>query len=165
MPVLTTAQVATLQRVLATTNNVFPRIETLQAWAQINPAIASRVADLSTQRDYLAQLATAALEIERQLGGQVSIPPPPPPSSLSYSPPPPPPAPSYSPPSSYSPPPAPMGYSPPPSGTGMLPPVAQPLLRQAWSHAPESAEIDLAQRQGYHFEQDQFGGWWRVPNG
>lgn len=107
MPVLTNAQVATLQRVLAITNNVLPRLEMLESLANINTAMRPRVHELRTQREYLAQLATAALEIERQLGGTVSVPPIATSGGVTYSPPT-----SYSPPySPPPPPPPPMTYS------------------------------------------------------
>lgn len=74
MPILSNAQVATLQKVLAVTNNVLPRLEMLEALANINVAMKARVQELRSQREYLAQLATAALEIERQVGTTVNIP-------------------------------------------------------------------------------------------
>lgn len=72
--VLSNAQVATLQRVLAVTNNVLPRLEMLEALANINVSMKPRVQELRAQREYLAQLATAALEIERQISGPIEIP-------------------------------------------------------------------------------------------
>lgn len=67
MSVLTNAQVAALQRVLATCNQVLPRIEMLEALAAVNPDMRQRVAELRAQREYLVQLATTALEIDRQI--------------------------------------------------------------------------------------------------
>lgn len=67
MGVLTNPQVATLQRILAITNEVLPKLELLEALAQINGSMAQRVKELRTNREYLVQLATAALEIDRQI--------------------------------------------------------------------------------------------------
>lgn len=69
MSILTNAQVATLQRVLSTTNHVLPRIEMLEALGQISPELRSRVGELRTQREYLKSLSDAALEINRQIAG------------------------------------------------------------------------------------------------
>lgn len=74
MPVLNNAQVATLQKALAAMNNVLPRIEMLEAMAQVNPHLQSRVKDLRAQREYLAQFAQTTLEVERQLGGSIAVP-------------------------------------------------------------------------------------------
>lgn len=165
MPVLSSAQIATLQRTLATANNVLPRIEMLESLSRINPQLASRVGELRSQREYLVQLATAALEIDRQLGGTGVVPPPPPPPPPMYSPPPP----MYSPPvnSPYAPPSPPAYSPPPPESYGMSPtsPPAATRTRTFWSHTPTAAEYDLAMAMGYYFAQNANGQWERVPQG
>lgn len=66
--ILTNAQVSTLQKVQALCNQALPRIEFLESLAQTHPAIRERVQELRTRRDYLANLATSALELNRQIG-------------------------------------------------------------------------------------------------
>lgn len=77
--ILTTAQAATLRRVLSSCNNVLPKLEMLEALGASNPSIAQRARELRQQREYMCQLATTALEIDRQVGGGGYTPPPPPP--------------------------------------------------------------------------------------
>lgn len=74
MPVLTAAQVGTLQRAIAASNQVLPKLEMLEAIAQVNTAAQPRVAELRAKREYAMQLATTILTIERQLGGNVTVP-------------------------------------------------------------------------------------------
>lgn len=162
MPVLTNAQVATLQRVLATANNVLPRIEMLEGVARVNTSLTQRVAELRAQREYLVQLATATLEIERQLGGQVAMPPVATSSGVSWSPPPPPP---YNPgmnsggvtafaPTVYSP--APMAG---PATTSSATGTGRIFVR---STPPDQAETDVWFRQGYRIEQGSDGNYYAV---
>lgn len=68
--ILTAAQQTTLQKVQAATNQVLPKIEFLEALAQSSPALQQRAKELRDRREYLAQLATSALELNRQMGGK-----------------------------------------------------------------------------------------------
>lgn len=68
--ILTAAQLTTLQKVQAAMNQVLPKIEFLEALAQSNPAIRDRAKELRERREYLTQLATSALELNRQMGGK-----------------------------------------------------------------------------------------------
>ena len=68
--ILSATQVATLQKVQAATNHVLPRIEFLEGLAAVNPALNERVKELRDRREYLAQLATSALALNRQLKGE-----------------------------------------------------------------------------------------------
>lgn len=67
MGMLTNPQVATLQRILAISNEVLPKLEMLESLAGINPNLLTRVRELRAQREYLVSLSTAALEIDRQI--------------------------------------------------------------------------------------------------
>lgn len=68
--ILTATQISTLQKVQAAANQVLPKVEFLEALAASNPAIRERAKEMRDRREYLAQLATTALELNRQLGGQ-----------------------------------------------------------------------------------------------
>lgn len=68
--ILSTAQTATLQKVQAACNQVLPRIEYLEALAGVNPALRERSKELRDRREYLTQLSTSALELNRQVGGK-----------------------------------------------------------------------------------------------
>lgn len=65
--ILTKPQIGTLEKAVATANNVLPRIEYLEALAKSSPLLAERVQELRAKRDYLHQLATSALDLNRQL--------------------------------------------------------------------------------------------------
>jgi hypothetical protein len=67
MMILTKPQIATLEKAVATANNVLPRIEFLEALSRSSPLLAERVQELRAKRDYLHQLATSALDLNRQL--------------------------------------------------------------------------------------------------
>lgn len=162
MPVLSNAQVATLQKVLAVTNNVLPRLEMLESLSKINISMGPRVQELRSQREYLAQLATAALEIERQLGTAITVPPvsassgmvsysPPP---MSYSPPPPPPpasAPLYM---------APMATNTPTQESGGYPTGYRRFIRRDPAVGDDEQRMYLAQ--GWRVEYEPETGWWSV---
>lgn len=66
--ILTATQMATLQKVQAAMNHVLPRIEMLEALGQHSPALMERAKELRSRREYLTNLATTALELNRQLG-------------------------------------------------------------------------------------------------
>lgn len=66
--ILTASQAATMQKVQAVANQVLPRIEYLEALAASHPAIRERAAELRGRREYLSNLSTSALELNRQLG-------------------------------------------------------------------------------------------------
>ena len=68
--ILTAAQVATLQKVQAAANQVLPRIEFLEALAAVNPSLRERAKELRDRREYLTQLSTSALELNRQVAGR-----------------------------------------------------------------------------------------------
>lgn len=162
MPVLTNAQIATLQKTLAVTNNVLPRLEMLEALAQINMGMKPRVAELRAQREYLAQLATAALEIERQLGTPVNIPTKQESAGISYTPP-------TGPLMPVSPPPAPISMYQPPLATSGVPQTYSPppaagvpriFIRNAIVLEP-AEEANWRQR-GYDVEFEPGVGWWGV---
>jgi hypothetical protein len=82
MPILTSAQVAAMQRALSAANQVLPRLEMLEQLAQVNPGLRQRVSELRAQREYLYQLAMTALELDRQVGSAPSYSPPPPASPM-----------------------------------------------------------------------------------
>jgi Zn-dependent protease with chaperone function len=67
--VLSTAQQATLQKIQAAANQALPRIEFLEGLANVHPILKERAKELRDRREYLAQLATAGLELNRQIGG------------------------------------------------------------------------------------------------
>lgn len=162
MPVLTSAQVATLQKTLAVTNNVLPRLEMLEALANINMGMKPRVQELRAQREYLAQLATAALEIERQLGGAVTPTPVQTTAGVAWQPPPmayPQPAPA---PSGF----APMNtapYDPTREPTGVPGPTTS-VQRRFIRSSPilDPAEETLYRQQGWNLEYEPGVGWWAV---
>lgn len=68
--ILTPTQVATFQKVQAACNQVLPRIEFLESLAAVNPALRERAQELRDRREYLTQLSTSALELNRQLGAK-----------------------------------------------------------------------------------------------
>jgi len=69
MNVLTAAQRATLQKVLAACNQALPRIEMLEGIGAHSPALMERARELRSRRDYLVNIATTALELDRQISG------------------------------------------------------------------------------------------------
>lgn len=68
--ILTATQQATLQKVQASMNYVLPKIEFIEGLAAVNPALKERAKELRDRREYLTQLATTALELNRQLGNK-----------------------------------------------------------------------------------------------
>jgi hypothetical protein len=70
MSVLTPAQRATLQKCLAACNQALPRIELLEGLGAHSPALMERARELRSRRDYLVNLATTALELDRQISGK-----------------------------------------------------------------------------------------------
>lgn len=101
--ILTPAQASTLQRTLATVNNVEPMLMMLEALGASSSAIATRAAELRQLQTYLNQLATTALAIDRQVASGIGAGPTSPPPAPVYSPPPP------------------AGYSPMPTPLPMVP--------------------------------------------
>jgi hypothetical protein len=67
--ILTAPQVATLKRALAAANQALPRIEMLEQLGQHSSGIRAAAQELRTKREYIVQLATSTLEIDRQIGG------------------------------------------------------------------------------------------------
>jgi len=70
MNVLTPAQRATLQKVLAACNQALPRIEMLEGIGAHSPALMERARELRSRREYLVNIATTALELDRQISGK-----------------------------------------------------------------------------------------------
>lgn len=68
--ILSNSQIATLQRALANSNHVLPKVEWLAAMAEINTALQQRVRELRAQREYQVSLATTGLEVDRQLSAK-----------------------------------------------------------------------------------------------
>lgn len=160
MPVLKSAQVATLQRVLATANNVLPALEMLEGVARINTSLTSRVSELRAQREYLVQLATATLEIERQLGGQVAVPPVQSTAGVNYGQPAPQVYPQGPPPPAYVPPPP-----PPLPDASASPYLSMPV--ESWVerfslgyNQPSNTVIERVYQNGYAIEMDSSGQRW-----
>lgn len=68
MTVLTAAQRATLQKVMAACNQALPRIELLEGLGAHSQGLADRARELRSRRDYLVNIANTALELDRQIG-------------------------------------------------------------------------------------------------
>jgi len=67
MTVLTPAQRATLQKVLAACNQALPRIELLEGMGAHSQGLADRARELRARREYLVNMANTALELDRQI--------------------------------------------------------------------------------------------------